>query len=83
MDKEKLKKIAEMAIRGTPPEKAVARKILLKHGISDPNLYLHQPTPETLEETIDKFVSEMENMAVDALESTLSRIAERFRSVLR
>lgn len=88
MDEKKLKKVAEMAIRGTSPEKKVARKILLKHGISDPDLYLHPPTPDltdrkTLDETIDKFVQDMEGMASDALEGALSRIAERFRSVLR
>jgi hypothetical protein len=87
MDEKKLKKIAEMAIRGTSPERKVARKILTKHGISDPNLFLHPPTQETdqktLEETIDNFVVEMETMAVDALEGTLSRIADRFRSILR
>jgi hypothetical protein len=85
----KLRKIAEMALRGTIHEQKVARKILLKHGISDPNLYLHPPTPtpetdqKTLEETIDKFVAEMEAMATDALEGALSRIADRFRSILR
>jgi hypothetical protein len=87
MQEEKLRKIAEMAIRGTIHERKVAKKILLKHGISDPELYLQPPTRypnhKTLDHTIDKFVLDMETMTVDAIESTLSRIADRFRCILR
>lgn len=34
MDREKLKKVAIMAIEGTPGERVVARRILKKQGIS-------------------------------------------------
>lgn len=94
MDNEKLKKISEMALRGTKNEREIAKKILKKHGISNPELFL---TPKatsnrksrspakskTLEEAIDTFAIEMEEMAIDTLRGALSRIADRFRSILK
>lgn len=99
MDIEKLKKICEMALRGSPNEQKVARKILKKYGISNPDLFLSpQKKPnstfqrksrrppaksKTLEEAIDAFAVEMEGMAIDALEGALSRISDKFRSILK
>lgn len=98
MDSEKLKKICEMALRGSQNEQKVARKILKKHGISNPELFLSpQKKPistthrksrpssksKTLEEAIDIFAVEMEGMAIDALEKALSSISDKFRSILK
>lgn len=51
MDKSKLKKIAQMALRGTPAEQAVAKRILNRHGVTADDL-IGQDEPTERDENL-------------------------------
>lgn len=74
MEKEKLRKIAYVAVHSTGNEARNARRILKRNGVDDPNLLLEnelEPDPD-IPEISDEVVFDVD-LVVDDLERTIKR----------